>query len=426
MKRLPDIILSLLAVLMLSWFLPWLYALLTPSASNTPFCSFSPISQRWVVSQTVNGEKPIIIMTDSVKISDGNRYLTEGTTRGNSRRLTVSDRDSLVPQLYYRQLAASEKLPDTITGIEITQHILRSNELFLNASPRDVNKVTPGIWLMMESMPDRVDLSDPEEAFRFTKDGIEFINISDNSINTDRSRRFTRALQSQGFITPAMDLSANITSRKAYDEGYLMIDADGKPFHIKQQGGRPWVSAINLPEGVKASKIMITEENDRSVIGLLTDIDNNLYIILREGHKAIKLRGDDSRFDPSEEALTLMGSVFGLTVKITGKDRIRWRHYSRNDYHLLGSIDFPVVRSEAYKVAKWIFPWTLSFVSTYDSLAYPRFSAYSLLSLPMNILLAIILFFLARRRRQNYAIALSLVTIAGGIFTFIPAILLHE
>ena len=97
--------------------------------------------------------------------------------------LTAAERDSLVPQLYYRQLSAHEKLPDSINGKEMSMHSLRTHEAFFNSSPRDLLKRTSGIRLMMESLPERVDLEDPKEAFRTTADGIEFIDIATNKVN---------------------------------------------------------------------------------------------------------------------------------------------------------------------------------------------------------------------------------------------------
>ncbi len=149
--------------------------------------------------------------------------------------LTAAERDSLVPQLYYRQLSAHEKLPDSINGKEMSMHSLRTHEAFFNSSPRDLPDSTSGIRLMMESLPERVDLEDPKEAFRTTADGIEFIDIATNKVNANRSARFTKAMKARGFQFPGKEFSANVTSRKQYDEGYMMIDSEGKAFHVKQQ-----------------------------------------------------------------------------------------------------------------------------------------------------------------------------------------------
>ena len=102
--------------------------------------SFSPLSGKWVVSRTALNEKPVYVEAEPLSSID---Y--------SAAPLTAAERDSLVPQLYYRQLSAHEKLPDSINGKEMSMHSLRTHEAFFNSSPRDLLKRTSGIRLMMES-----------------------------------------------------------------------------------------------------------------------------------------------------------------------------------------------------------------------------------------------------------------------------------
>ncbi len=254
--------------------------------------------------------------------------------------ITRDERDSLVPQMFYKELLAHEKLPDTIGGKAVSVHSLRTHEMMHNSSPRDIVKRQPGVWMMMESMPVRVELSDADQVFRFTPDGrMEFVDMATNAINESRSRRFTETLTKRGFTFPATDLSANVTSRKQYDEGYLMVDAAGKVFHVKQQAGRPYVAAIKLPEGVTASKVFILEEMNRDIIGLMVDTDNNPWFIEREGYTALPL--PIGKIDPRNESVLMMGNLFNFTFRVTGKDCTRWSAIERTPegYALLGTYD---------------------------------------------------------------------------------------
>ena len=52
------------------------------------------------------------------------------------------------------------------------------------------------------------------------------------------------------FRFPAIEIAGNPTVKKEYDEGYLLLDADRRLFHLKQVKGRPYVRAITLPEGL--------------------------------------------------------------------------------------------------------------------------------------------------------------------------------
>ena len=79
-----------------------------------------------------------------------------------------------------------------------------------------------------------------------------------------------------------------------------MIDSEGKAFHVKQQAGRPFVAAIKLPEGVKASH------------------------------------------------------VFNRILRFTGEEGTRWRAIDASTGKLIGAIDIPREPSTARKMAKWI------------------------------------------------------------------------
>ena len=416
MKRFSKIILYIVAIGVLSWFLPWLYALCFPTPSSEPFCSFSPVSSKWVVTQSSPGQKPIILELDSIK--------ADGSYAGHD--ITREQRDSLVPQLFYKELMAHDRLPDTIGGKAVDIHQLRTHELMFNQSPRDLVKRQAGVWMMMESMPTRVELSDPDQVFRFTDGGgIEFVDMATNSVNPSRSRRFTEAMRSHGFAFPAVDLSANVTSRKQYDEGYLMIDSEGKPYHVKQQAGRPYVARIRMPDGRKASKVMIIEETDRNILGLVADTDGNLYFIEREGYTVMPL--PVGKVDPRGESILAMGNLFNTTFRFSGNGQSRWRAIERTPegYTLIGSFDRSAPRTDASVVADYIFPYTLSFVSTSDSLAYPRISRVSYKALWLNLALALLLFGINRRRGVKCPGG-PLLTIILGVYSFFPFLLIHD
>ncbi len=417
-KIFSKIVLFIVAIAVMSWFLPWLYALAFPAPSGEPFCSFSPVNNKWILSSARPGQKPVIVVLDSIPADGSDPAVTE---------ITRDERDSLVPQMFYKELLAHEKLPDTIGGKAVSVHSLRTHEMMHNSSPRDIVKRQPGVWMMMESMPVRVELSDADQVFRFTPDGrMEFVDMATNAINESRSRRFTETLTKRGFTFPATDLSANVTSRKQYDEGYLMVDAAGKVFHVKQQAGRPYVAAIKLPEGVTASKVFILEEMNRDIIGLMVDTDNNPWFIEREGYTALPL--PIGKIDPRNESVLMMGNLFNFTFRVTGKDCTHWSAIERTPegYALLGTYDIYKPATTAGKVARYIFPYTLSFVSTTDSLAYPRFGHFSAAALALNAILAIMLWFIYRRHRCPVRWIAPVITLVCGVFSFIPFAVMRD
>lgn len=245
MKKAYTILLVTLSVIVLSWFLPWLYSLLFPVGASDPFIAYSPISDRMIVSERTGEKESVIYPLDA----DGVRE--EGVV------YTKEQRDSLLPQLYFTQLVAREQMPDSINGIEISIPLLKHNSWVFTSSPRDINKRFADVYLIMESMPARIDLEDPTEVFRFRDGRVEFIEMETNQINQARSKRFTEIFNDRGFTLPMKSFSANITSRKAYDEGYLMVDDNGDIFHMKMQAGRPYMSKVRKPDSLRAAHVFI-------------------------------------------------------------------------------------------------------------------------------------------------------------------------
>lgn len=417
MKTFSRIILYFAAIAVLSWFLPWIYALAFPAPANSPFCSFSPVNNKWVVTRSVPGEKPSITVVDSI-LPDGSTITTT---------ISKEQRDSLVPQLFYKELLAHDRLPDTIAGKEVNTHQLRTHELMLNSSPRNIVKRQPGVWMMMESMPERVELTDASQVFRFqAKGGIEFIDMATNQVNQSRSKRFTATMGKRGFSFPARDLSANVTSRKPYDEGYLMIDSKGKLFHVKQQAGRPYIASIEMPQGLEASKAFIIEENDLSILGFVTDTLNNLYLIERDGYRVVPLQV--GKIDPRKENMLIMGNLFNITMRFSGDGVSRWRAVQRtaDGYKPAESLDFNQPATTTGKISEYLFPYTLAYASNADFLAYPRINNISLNAIYLNIVLALLLAIAWKRRKDAWLIGGCTATLLFGIFAFIPFILIKD
>lgn len=417
MKTFSKIVLLVVSIAVLSWFLPWLYALATPEPSSSPFCSFSPLNNKWVISRTLPGQKPTITVVDSVA--------ADGTLCGE--QISREQRDSLVPQMFYKELLAHDALPESIAGKGMSAHELRTHELMLNKSARELVKPQSGVWMMMESMPSRVDLSDAVQVFRFpSRGGIEFVNMATNEVNSSRSRRFTDVMTKQGFQFPAIDLSANVTSRKNYDEGYLMVDASRKVYHVKQRAGMPYVAKVNLPAGVDAAHVFILEELNRDILGFITDKENNAYLLERDGYVALPL--PIGKVDPSKQNVLIMGNLFHFIFRITEGSTARWLAVERtpSGYSLLGEYVFEAPRTLTQTIADYIFPYVLSFTSNYDSLAYPRIGRVSFDAIWLNLLLAIVLALVIRRRRSALDWCGVVVTLCCGVYSFIPFMLLKD
>lgn len=396
MKLGYKILVYAFGVVSLAWFLPWLYSLAFPSPSADPFVAYSPIAEAFVISE--NGDNP------SIRID------------GLEGEYTKDQRDSLLPQIYFTQLAAREKLADTIAGKEVNLPILKHTQWVFTSLPMDINKKQPSWRLMMESMPKRYDLEDPTEAFTLENDAVEFVTMADNQPNDKRSQRFTKAFADKGFAYPASHMSANITARKPYDDGYLMVDSDGKLFHVKMRAGTPYVAKVDMP--VKAKYAFIQENVDRRVLGLVFDENDNLYALERDGYRLLPMH---IAFSPAECRVSVMANLFNIVVRSRDNKGIDWWAVDTDTFELLGHYRYDYPTSAADKAAEWIFPFRISFTDVDDSYAYPRVTDFSPKALYLGLVLAVITMLMCRRRRLGKAatIALFAGSFIFGIYFFI-------
>lgn len=85
---------------------------------------------------------------------------------------------------------------------------------------------------MFESCSGKVDLENPSDMFRL-KENIEFIDMTTNRVDEQKSARFQQAMEKAGFTFPALWVTGIPTSQKSYDEGYFALDSEGTSFPYK-------------------------------------------------------------------------------------------------------------------------------------------------------------------------------------------------
>jgi len=397
MKKITSAILFIIAIFSLAWFLPWVYSVVSPSSSQDPFLYFSPITNQWIITQKDSTDKMA--------------YFDE---EGNV--ISQKKRDELLPQHYYRDLMARGTMPETIQGMAVDVPALRHAEMMFNIAPRDINKIYPKFYPIMESMPQSVDLEDPNTAFR-ANGKIEFVNIKDNTINQRRSKLFTETFAARGFEYPVRWTNATISARKQYDEGYMLIDNKGFLYHMKQQAGRPYLAKINSGD-IRFKYAFILENMNRTERGIAVSEDNDVYLLRHDGDYSLEYF-DIGKVDLTKDRLMIWGNLFNRLIRVSSENGVRWYALDTKTNNLLANKTYPAVKTTSSAVAEYIFPFALTFISNSDSFGMPRLIKFSYLAIPLNIVLAIILFALFRKQNIRCATAASIVTVFLGIYSFI-------
>lgn len=414
MKKTHYILFFLLSTAVLSWILPRLYSLCFSERDREPFVCYSPIDDCFIVTDFTAGSKfdePDIFEVDPVTQKPGRHY-------------TMDQRDSLLPEIFVGQLSAKGMLPDSIKGVEITMRDIRMNSWIFTSSPKDLNRSVPTVYPLMESMPARFKFEDPEVVL--TMPGrVEIIDIESNSIDETKTRRFDKMFADKGFTFPAKEATGNITTRKAYDNGYLIIDNANKLYHLKMQANRPSMARIRLSDTIVPRHVFVMENADRKLYGLISDEAHDLYTINHDDDYSVaKLSG--IKFNPEKDRMTIIKNLFSWCVKIKSGNESTWIALDPDDYSVLAIYDFTNPTSTSRIVEKWIFPFTTSFTKADDKYVYPRIGELSWHAIFLNIVLAVIVMFGAKGPNVRCTVGKVIITLICGLFAFIPLMLMKR
>ena len=168
MKRFSQIFLYITIALLLIWQLPWCYTFFAAKPSKTPFSMYSTIIGDFVSMGHEEGKG--MMRRDQ----SGNVYTQEQV-------------DSILPFFYIRQLMSDERFPDSIKGVAVTPREVQITNFSFRSTPSDINASQIELYPLLESMSGRVDLTMPDDVFRITNKGIEFIKIKTNTVDADKA-----------------------------------------------------------------------------------------------------------------------------------------------------------------------------------------------------------------------------------------------
>jgi len=349
MKNLRYVIIAL-AVIVLAWLLPALYDLVFPRTDRMPFVVYSCLDSTFIRFESTGKQV---------------RYVD---FRG--QEFTKAEADSLLPLFAFRQLVAEGRLPDSLFGVELTPKKIQQNAFHFKTSPKQLNKPAVGLYTMLESASGRVDLQLPPDVFRLTKDGLEFIDCETNTVNKAKSLSFSRELAKHGFVFPVQLIWGNGSTRKDYDNGFLLTDANDRLFQLKMVKGAPWVREIKVVESrIKWIQLFTIEPANHALVGLVVSDDHQLYAVRSNGELA---HIGINEYDPQTMQISIVGDLMHWTITL----------YTENDsrYYAVDAQTFEQVAREivpdpelptSQRMRQWLLPVRLHFTSWQTQLIRP-------------------------------------------------------
>ena len=405
--KISRILLLLLIVFVASIFIPKYYWLKFEKNIRRPIIYYSPVIHDFLIPQITRNE---LIHFDT----KGNKY----------------DRDQfemLTPLLNYRQLVSVGKLPDSLNGMPLSIESVRLNNIMMRV-PSDMIDAKPiQLFPMFESKSGRVRLEMPDDLFRIN-DRFEFINCQTNSVIQDKSNLFTAALAKENFSFPAVKIAGNPTDKKAFDEGYFVLDSKNKLFHIKMVKGKPYCANTQMPESLDVACMSIMEMPLREFYGILITKQGGVYLISYDDYKFIKLPLEN--YNIQKDNFSIMGDLFYRTISLTSSNSVHTivtdRDYKVVDRYENSWLDNKEMPAGIF--ASWVFPFTLRLEdagSSYSNFFF-RFSGYKVLLL--SFVLTIITYFILRNRKISLKQGWFdlIIVLFSGIFGFIAVLLVKN
>ncbi len=270
--RLSRFALLLLAVVVMSVFMPALYWLLFDKKMGKTQLFFSPVINKFVYREMVG---------------EGHRFVTRDE---DGKDYSRTEFESLIPFIYYKNMDLWGKLPMTIGNRTFTRADMKKGRQVFQLKPREIGDRMPRVpvFPLLESEPGVTRLRFPEDAFRMNS-RMEFINVDTNQVDETLTGDFTKALKAQGFQFPAKQIWGKVSILKPFDEGFFVMDAENALFHVKRVKGHPVVVRTPIPQDLGIRHIKVSENRKKEIRGLLLTQTGELYLITHDNYRLIRL-----------------------------------------------------------------------------------------------------------------------------------------
>lgn len=357
MRKTGNIYLAIITALLAIWLLPRLWYIITAKSYSTPFTLYSCIAEDFVSLEDRSGKD--FIFKDSQNREYG---------------------DSVLPFFYYRVLSSRHNAPETINGKQYTGEQIEAGNIFFSTSPKEVNIPEINVHMLLESDPPRLELEDPEYALVTRKDGVRIIEMATNRSAMALEQAFNVALDSAGFRFPARIISGNPSTRKAYDEGYMLTDADGQLFHLKLADGKPFVESIPTG-GLELKHIFITENENRASLAYLFDGDGRFYVL----DSLRRVIPTDVVADVTRQSILLVGDILNHTVRVSDSKGEDYWALESGTYKTVKTMRRDYPKDDGFDLPKYIFPARLVLSSSLDGRIRPRLVDFSWIGLCVDI-----------------------------------------
>jgi hypothetical protein len=297
--------------------------------------------------------------------------------------------EKLLPFLYYRDLDKWGVMPDTIQGLPVDITYIRHNSQRIRMRSYEMDQPKIELYPLFESKSDYTTLTYPRELFRINEK-MEFITASTNKINKTLSEKFNRVLKEKGFQFPAQLIEGNPTTRKPFDEGYFIVDAEGSVFHLKKVHNSPHCVKTPIDKDLGIRKILIRESVRREIYGIIITDSDEVYMISYDNYRLIKIPLE--HYNPDKMDLSFYADPIYRTFKYDNGVHFYHKVFD-STYSFVDSLTISLTPEEektSYKVKQAIFPFEIKTTKSTSSLIHFDLQCQSMLSI-IGIIISLII-----------------------------------
>jgi hypothetical protein len=401
------IILFALSSLMLSHYVPYLFWILTDTSTTSPYILYSNVKEQFVFY----------------------RFQEKGfnCVDEQNHEYTRSEFDTITPMSNYRQLYYEGRLPESLNGVKLDVKEIEAERTFLRLKPKDIYSPSIDLYTVLDNETGSVGLEMPQDFLRLNEK-VEFLNARTNSLETEKSQRFQDAFNEAGVLFPIKGVFSNPNTRKPYDEGSFIVDAENRVFHLKQVKQQPEISLLKdfgeyakEWDGIVPEHILVAEQGNKELRCAIIDTQHRLWLVVGENFRPVLVPFQN--FDPTKMELRMNGSLLHVQVTALADDSLEAVAFDR-DYNVKRTYTESWATTATMwqgKISDTIFPWTTNFRS--NNTLYTGF--YTSLGNPfvlvINVLLALVSVLISIKQGlwDTGRKVMSALILLCGIFGFI-------
>jgi hypothetical protein len=178
------------------------------------------------------------------------------------------------------------------------------------AIPSDVLAQKLPLHILYESAPLGISLEIPPDILSIKADRLVFINCANGTVNEEKSKSFTEALNSAGVIFPIQNAAVNPSILKPFDEGMFFIDSANRLFQLKITEGSPFIKDMNISINEKVLYMEVDENFKKIFYGIIVT-ENSIYLNMYEsGLQKLPL----TDYNPKTDVITGRFTPFYQTI----------------------------------------------------------------------------------------------------------------